>query len=597
MVFGGLNCTNQECEKKSKLSGLYLTRASTDSDLPTIIMTVVSSNVKNPSYPSSGMREFDMFGGAAVRNSLVSFFGTSSSSNEGSSNGYLELTPNGRVDHSSANIIDGKNDVASPGIFIVRLDDSLRHIEIVADSSTPWISPSNQNDHHMIAFSDPIIGQNGEGENDYEIVFVAQSNQGVYGIFSYLTSTKSLHLVADTNNTEYFEFPFLPSLVSGRLMFQAVTKNQEPALFKAAIDKRDVEQLIVSENQDVSQLWTSLNSALKELDKQAHALDGDMIDVYEVKRRRSSMLETVRKWRASSDMAKQLDREAEIAGVSPAMSRDELAEELSVKSSELNAAMELNRELSERLAAFLVEKTESDLLPSPSIDQSPSSLSPDLLGRLAAKDAAHEAHLRHVSKVHVEQFANLRREMEKDRRILLRKIAKNVRKFKDTHTDIVTKQHTYLANLMDKLNRANEMLKSSGLPVVEDHESTEKTSSSCCGTREDRFDSIRLEHEIDTILDGRYDWKGDAAQKVRLIAKDILLELCRAPECISLVIRHGSIHSTASHLDEDDPHPPGLVVTSKPRHVSDRSSIISKEIEKYPPGIKSLFQSDKSNGE
>ena len=368
---------------------------------------------------------------------------------------------------------------------------------------------------------------------------------------------------------------------------------------KAAIDKRDVEQLIVSENQDVSQLWTSLNSALKELDKQAHALDGDMIDVYEVKRRRSSMLETVRKWRASSDMAKQLDREAEIAGVSPlkTMTRDELAEELSVKNSELNAAMELNRELSERLAAFLVEKTESDLLPSPSTtDQSPS-LSPDLLGRLAAKDAAHEAHLRHVSKVHVEQFANLRREMEKDRRMLLRKIAKNVRKFKDTHTDIVTKQHTYLANLMDKLNRANEMLKSSGLPVVEDHESTEKTSSSCCGTREDRFDSIRLEHEIDTILDGRYDWKGDAAQKVRLIAKDILLELCRAPECISLVIRHGSIHSTASHLDEDDPHPPGLVVTSKPRHVSDRSSIISKEIEKYPPGIKSLFQSDKSNGE
>ena len=368
---------------------------------------------------------------------------------------------------------------------------------------------------------------------------------------------------------------------------------------KAAIDKRDVEQLIVSENQDVSQLWTSLNSALKELDKQAHALDGDMIDVYEVKRRRSSMLETVRKWRASSDMAKQLDREAEIAGVSPlkTMTRDELAEELSVKSSELNAAMELNRELSERLAAFLVEKTESDLLPSPSTDQSPSSLSPDLLGRLAAKDAAHEAHLRHVSKVHVEQFANLRREMEKDRRMLLRKIAKNVRKFKDTHTDIVTKQHTYLANLMDKLNRANEMLKSSGLPVVEDHESTEKTSSSCCGTREDRFDSIRLEHEIDTILDGRYDWKGDAAQKVRLIAKDILLELCRAPECISLVIRHGSIHSTASHLDEDDPHPPGLVVTSKPRHVSDRSSIISKEIEKYPPGIKSLFQSDKSTSD
>ena len=236
MVFGGLNCTNQECEKKSKLSGLYLTRASTDSDLPTIIMTVVSSNVKNPSYPSSGMREFDMFGGAAVRNSLVSFFGTSSSSNEASSNGYLELTPNGRVDHSSANIIDGKNDVASPGIFIVRLDDSLRHIEIVADSSTPWISPSNQNDHHMIAFSDPIIGQNGEGENDYEIVFVAQSNQGVYGIFSYLTSTKSLHLVADTNNTEYFEFPFLPSLVSGRLMFQAVTKNQEPALFVRGTD-------------------------------------------------------------------------------------------------------------------------------------------------------------------------------------------------------------------------------------------------------------------------------------------------------------------------------------------------------------------------
>ena len=191
--------------------------------------------------------------------------------------------------------------------------------------------------------------------------------------------------------------------------------------------------------------------------------------------------------------------------------------------------------------------------------------------------------------------------------MLLRKIAKNVRKFKDTHTDIVTKQHAYLANLMNKLNRANAMLKSSGLPVVEVHESTEKTSSSssektssspsCCGTREDRFDSIHLEHEIDTILDGRYDWKGDAAQKVRLIAKDILLELCRAPECISLVIRHGSIHSTASHLDEDEPHPPGLIVASKPRHVSDRSSIISKEIEKYPPGIKSLFQSDKSSDE
>ena len=86
--------------------------------------------------------------------------------------------------------MDGENDVASPGIFIVRLDDPLRHIEIVADSSTPWISPSKQNDHHMIAFSDPIIGQNGEDENDYEIVFVARV-RGVC-IFSYLTSTKSL---------------------------------------------------------------------------------------------------------------------------------------------------------------------------------------------------------------------------------------------------------------------------------------------------------------------------------------------------------------------------------------------------------------------
>ena len=175
---------------------------------------------------------------------------------------------------------------------------------------------------------------------------------------------------------------------------------------------------------------------------------------------------------------------------------------------------------------------------------------------------------------------------------MLRKIAKNVRKFKDTHKDIVTKQHACLTNLMHKLNRANAMLKTNGLPTLEAEKKLEKSTSSLCCSSRDRFDSYELEHEIDTILDGRYDWKGDAAQKVRLIAKDILLELCRAPECISLVVRHASIHSNASHLDEDR-HPPGLdVESSKPRHVSDRSSIISKEIEKYPPGLKSLFEPD-----
>jgi len=241
VVFGGVNCTNQECVTQSKLSGLFVTRPVSSSEDPTILMTIVSSNMKNPSFPSSGSRYFDMFGGSSVSKSgtFCSFFGTSSASNM--ILGYLELTPyDRRVDPLLVAVEDNSNDVASPGIFLVRLDDASKNIEVIADSSLPW--PSSSSQHRMIAFSDPILSQD-DNDEDSEIVFVAKSNMGVYGIFSYSISTQNLRLVVDTNNTQFSGFPFLPSIMSGRLMFQAVTQTLETALFVASRDN-DIHQVL-----------------------------------------------------------------------------------------------------------------------------------------------------------------------------------------------------------------------------------------------------------------------------------------------------------------------------------------------------------------
>lgn len=352
----------------------------------------------------------------------------------------------------------------------------------------------------------------------------------------------------------------------------------------------------------LAELIQSVNSALEKLDQQAREVDEEIVEVYEGRRRRRSSMDTGRRWRASSQMEHTIDREATIAtrGIERQMNNHkELMFQLAEKTAELDAAIELNRELNTYLTSSFTpsvphQKTRSDSLEA---DLESCGNDVDALKELVvARSSAYKGHCRQISEFYVKKISDIkqqcREEADAKRRLLLQKIASTMRAFKIKHENIVQSQQKCIEETTDRLRKSEEKRKSQAR-VIDDRDLKRcgKTlfRTPCCERRDGGFD---LSTEIDHILDGRFDWKGDMATKVRHVTKTVLLEIIQMPETARLVRDTNEAVLSTTRLDPD-----ATTSASEPtnRKLSTQSSIrnkINEEIEAYPPSLRDLFQND-----
>jgi len=425
--------------------------------------------------------------------------------------------------------------------------------------------------------------------------------------------------------------------------------SEDSSDFPSTIDKYSNKS-----DSKMEDICDSVHEALAKLDKTAHELDDSLVDYESMMSTSSGRIiephSARRPNRSSSIIGRRLSEDA-AASVREfqSLEKAELVRLLHEKIAELEVSKDVNRLLSEKLAATQVDETIQDLNVM-KLKKNEGARSIADKQRDAAMVTAFNVRIQNIEARHREEIARLNRvssEKQSANRLQFRKkVAKQLRAFQRRHKKIVARHVETLTVAVSRMKRAESTLAKldiSAHPVI--HQSNlprenralkngsfldsircwSSVSTSQDVVRSDERNSsgsIDLASEIETILDARFDWKGELARQVKAISKEVLIQICRAPEYRTLaastsesaekcddlmesMYRSMSVKTrnavvAVSRADDDNDEEDDDELASKfttpdrtkakaPTPSSTRSSIINEAIKEYPPELRALF--------